>query len=200
MIKLGDENSHPNGLFEEYKPTLLVDPLTYPALQLEIYKYGIPYVLVCAEQNYNYYNDGICQESDWIVTKMEAANVAEYTKTDDQGAIVDLADFVDADRRNKAAKKNMKMSGNIRFDGDGFNWDSLLKLCEALNLEKQGRNYAFVQSSDEKFTYYTIDFITNPYETKRANLEDSDTVYPAVKLVALSGPTHAEEVASIRLS
>lgn len=185
-VLLGKEGN--KSIWDEYKATLLVDPSKYPVVQLEIYKYGIPYVLVLAEKNNNFYNYEICQESDWVVTKIEAANVVEYTKTNDQGAIVDLADFVDVDSRNKAAKKNMKMSGNIRFDGEGFNWESLLKLCEALNLEKRGRNYAFVQSSDEQFTYYTIDFILNPYEGNKSSPDDLDVRYPAVRLIATFDP------------
>lgn len=150
---------------EEYKPTLLIDPSVNATLQFDVYKYGIPYVRLTCSTVKNLYNTSITQESDWIVTKINAADVSTLMNEDGTAK-----EYVDADGLNKAAKQNIFMSGNINFSGQGFTWDSLRILCNALGLTinknswTSNNNNSFKQSSDEKFTYYTIILYANPYQ------------------------------------
>lgn len=150
---------------EEYKPTFLVDPTVNPEMYFDVAKYGIPYVRITCKAVTNVYNTGIAQESDWVITKVQAADISALMNEDGS-----TKDYIDADGLNKAAKQNIVMSGNINFSGQGFTWDSLRILCNALGLTinqnswSSTNNNSFQQSSDDKFTYYTISLYANPYQ------------------------------------
>jgi hypothetical protein len=173
-----------NAITEEYKPTLLMDPSRYKEICFDISKYGIPYVRFEFVYTNGVYNVDITQESDWIVNGVRAADVSSYINQETNSA----PEFVDVDGRNKAAKQNIYMSGNIAFGGDGFTWDSLMLLCNALRLSKGAKYHGFVQSSDTQFTYYTISLYTNPFEAD-PNASTNEKLYvPTTRLIATFDP------------
>lgn len=168
----------------EYQPTLLIDSGRNSKLYLYVSKYNIPYVTLTFASVGKVYNNKILQQSDWVMNRIVAGKVTSY-KADQNGK---LPAFVDVDGRNKAAKQNIVISGGISFGGDGFTWESLMTLCKALNLKEGSDRNGFVQSSDSKFTYYTIRLNTNsincdaPYNTEKM-------VYsPVTRLVATFDP------------
>jgi hypothetical protein len=177
---------------EEYKETLLVDPTKCRNISFDITKYGIPYVHLDFSYLNGVYNTRITQEADWVVNGIKAADVTEYVLGDEKtrkknaknGVEIALPEYYDSDGLNKAAKKNMVMSGDIRFSGEGFNWDSLMVLCNALNLGEKDRKQGFFQSSDDKFAYYTIVLCTNPENTNPQAFSDENIMFPMLKLVA----------------
>lgn len=164
-VTLAAKSSSKTPPAEEYKPTLLIDPSVNATLWFDVSKYGIPYVRITCQLVKNLYNTSITQESDWIITKISAADVSNLVNEDNTPK-----EYVDADGLNKAAKQNIVMSGNINYSGQGFTWDSLRILCHALGLDinkgswTSNNNNRFQQSSDEKFTYYTIFLSANPYQ------------------------------------
>lgn len=186
-VTLGDNKK---ALPEEYKPTLLVDPSTYDVIYFDVTKYGIPYVRFEFVKTSQIYNNKIRQESDWIMNGVKAADVSSYAVNpeDDDELLEVIPSFVDADMLNKAAKQNIFMSGNIAFGGDGFTWDSLMLLCNALQLEEDAREHGFEQSSDDNFTYYTISLHTNPFEYNVGYVEEEKVTMPTTRLVATFDP------------
>lgn len=172
----------------DYQPTLLVDPSKYDEIYLDVSKYGIPYVRFEFIETSNICNTKITQESDWVMNGVTAADVSSYQTVNDDGDVVDTQDFVDADGLNKAAKKNMYMSGNIAFGGEGFTWDSLMLLCSALQLVEDESPHGYEQSSDKNFTYYTIELLTNAFQ-RSGTIVGSDKIYcPVTRLVATFDP------------
>ena len=177
-ITLSTGNSNKVPPAEEYKPTLLVDPSVNKELWFDVSKYGIPYVRITCQSINKLYNNSITQESDWIVTKISAADVSLLVNENNTPK-----EYVDADGLNKAAKQNMIISGNINCSGEGFTWDSLRVFCNALGLTINKNSWSstntnsFKQSSDEKFTYYTIMLCANPYQyDSRFDGEKHETV------------------------
>lgn len=175
--------------YEDYQPTLLVDPANNGIIYLNVYKYGIPYVRLLFSSVNGLYNLKITQEADWIVTGVGASDVSSYKYASDGETLLEnVPEFVDKDGRNKAAKKNIYMSGDISFGGGNFNWESLMTFCNALQLTENYNRHGFVQSSDNTFTYYTIYLIANPFEYNE-NAADANTVlFPYIKLVATFDP------------
>ena len=177
---------------EEYRATYLVDPTKCKNISFDVTKYGIPYVHFDFHVLNYYYNTRITQEADWVLNGVQAADVTEYVlgdaKTQKQnakkGIEVEIPEYFDDDGRNKAAKKNMRMSGEILFSGDGFNWESLMVLCNALNLGEKDKKQGFKQSSDDKFAYYTITLCTNPENTYPNAFSSEEVVFPMITLVA----------------
>ena len=171
----------------------MIDPLKDPVLYLFIYKYDVPYVQCTFESvkgDYTYtdewlksfakedrvvklYNNLIDQEQDWVLTAIQPA---DCTFLVDQELVYQegyqLPSYVDEDWKSKGAKNNMVTNGNIKFGGEGFTWDSLMTLCDALELkmkDKGGKSWraktsfvsneracVYEQTSDAEFTYYTI--------------------------------------------
>jgi hypothetical protein len=169
----------------EYKPTLLVDPSKNKAMLIIVSKYGIPYVGFDFYSVNDLYNTKITQESDWILNGIGAAYVGDMVDETTGTA----PDYVDADGRNKAAKQNIYMSGNIAFGGEGFTWESLMILCDALQLVEGNRVHGFKQSSDENFTYYTIQLCANPFELLKDGESYGDFVaVPVIQLIATFDP------------
>lgn len=206
-------------IFEDYLGKNLIDPLVNKTLYLFIYKYDVPYVQ-CTFQNvegkltYNSYNsvsstanatvdstvrlfnDLIEQEQDWQLT---AIAPADCTFLVDQELVVTpeytLPTYVDEDWRSKGAKNNMVTNGNIKFGGEGFTWDSLMTLCNALELsmlDKDGKTWRakttyitneraniYEQISDEKFTYYIINLPINYFFTQK----NGDQVIPIANII-----------------
>ena len=175
-------------LWDEYQGKKLIDPLVDKVLYLFIYKYDVPYVQCVFESisgaptytgtnneetKVKLYNNLIDQEEDWVLT---AISPADCTFLVDQELVTQpgyqLPSYVDADWRSKGAKNNMVTNGNIKFGGEGFTWDSLMTLCNTLELtmkEKGGKSWrakttlisneracTYEQTSDAQFTYYTI--------------------------------------------
>lgn len=178
---------------QEYKETLLVDSGKTNMLTLQINKYGIPYTSFEFKRVNGLYNSDIIQESDWIVNGVKATNVDAYKTVDENGQVVQGPTIVDSDSLNKAAKKNMFMSGNIAFGGEGFTWESLMLFCDALQLEEGKNGHGYKKSSDANFTYYTIEFVTNPFEFgKEFETNENGTlknvIAPTTKLVATFDP------------
>lgn len=188
-VKLGTSNKV---VAEEYKGTYLVDPTKCKNISFDVTKYGIPYVHFDFAVLNGYYNTKITQESDWVMNGIQAADVSTYVlgdaktqrKNKKNGVEPTLPAYYDADGRNKAAKKNIIMSGDIAFSGDGFNWDSLMIFCNALSLGEKQKKQGFVQSSDDNFAYYTITLCTNPENTNEYAFSDESVVFPTMKLVA----------------
>lgn len=168
----------------EYEPTRLVDPKKNKTIYFDVSKYGIPYVRFYFTSVNYLYNYSITQESDWIMNGVHAADVSNY-KTSSKEA---PTDFVDVDGLNKAAKKNIVMSGGIAFGGEGFTWDSLMVLCDALQLQENGRKHGFSKSSDQYFTYYTIYLYSDPFEYNEKYIYSNQIYIPITKLVATFDP------------
>lgn len=173
-------------IWDEYLGSKLIDPSVNNTMYLFIYKYDVPYVQ-CTFKNvqgsptYSSYGSGgnttvkmynnlIDQERDWVMTGIAPA---------DCSFLVDLTTlyvppYVDEDWNSKGSKNNMVTNGNIKFGGEGFTWDSLMTLCDALELTmtenaqnswgwrgtttevSNTRACTYQQTSDDKFTYYTI--------------------------------------------
>lgn len=176
---------------QDYQETYLVDPTKTKTIVLHIKKYGIPYVTIKFNVLSGWYNTRITQEADWVCNEIQAADVVEYVEKlnaekqkENKNAEIVMPEYYDADGRNKAAKKNMVMSGNIRFSGEGFNWESLMILCNALNLGEKDRKQGFAQSSDDKFAYYTITLCTNPENTNQHAFSEETVTFPMITLVA----------------
>ena len=177
---------------EEYRPTFLVDPAKCKNISFDVTKYGIPYVHFDFHVLNYWYNTRITQESDWVLNGVKAADVTEYVlgdaktqkKNAKNGVEVPIPEYFDSDGLNKAAKKNMVMSGDIRFSGEGFNWESLMILCNALNLGEKDKKQGFKQSSDDKFAYYTITLCTNPENTNERAFSEEQVTFPMIKLIA----------------
>ena len=171
----------------DYDAQRLIDPDTTSTLYLFILKYDVPYVqctFQSVEGDMTYrpsakmgeqsirvkmFNNLIDQEKDWILTKISAADCT---------FLVDLETYyvppyVDSDWKSKGSKNNMVTNGNIRFGGEGFDWDSLMTLCKALGLVmydvkatynwrgtttqvSNAKASSYLQHSDSAFTYYTI--------------------------------------------
>lgn len=171
---------------EQYQPTYLIDPSVVNIVLFDVAKYGIPYVRFEFRSVSSIYNNQITQESDWVVNAVRAADVSAYIPEEGQ-----TPSFVDSDGRNKAAKNNIYMSGNIALGGS-FTWESLMKLCNALNLEWGGKYNSFNRSSDSQFRYYTITLISNPFEDGAEDAQfryDPDELYvPCIRLVATFDP------------
>lgn len=152
---------------EEYKGTLLVDPDTYKVIFFDVAKYGIPYVRFEFEKVNDLYNNRITQESDWVMNGVCAADVSSYAMSEDgETPLENPPSFVDVDGKNKAAKQNMYFSGDVSFAGEGFNWDSLWTLVDALELVENEKRGGFVQSSDDNFVYYTMTLHTDIFELR----------------------------------
>ena len=95
----GDVYNQDNNIVEEYQSTLLLDPLTYGTLYLDVVKYGIPYVRFEFRQAKPIYNYKITQEADWVLNGVQAADVSAYatvTETE-EGEVYEAPDFVDVD-------------------------------------------------------------------------------------------------------
>jgi hypothetical protein len=189
-IKFGEgEEAEP----VEYQPTLLVDPSTYNMLYLDVTKYGIPYVRFEFANN-EIVNSRITQEADWVVNGAQAASLAGtvYLEGSEEDGYSTAYDFVDVDGRNKAAKKNVRMSGNVALGGEGFTWDSLMKLCQALQLEDYAEDYVdenyFHQTSDANFTYYTLMLNTNPFAANPKLPKIGEIDYQITRLIATFDP------------
>jgi hypothetical protein len=180
-VTIGKSNKAVPG---EYQPTLLIDPNKNNILFFDVAKYGIPYVrFEFMAVNY-LYNTKITQESDWVVNGMGSAYVPAPSKKNEAAP-----DYRDVDGRNKAAKQNIVLSGDIALGGDGFTWDSLMTMCNALQLTEGSREHGFIQSSDKDFTYYTITWSANPYEIYGADTFTNETVvFPQTRLVATFDP------------
>jgi hypothetical protein len=173
----------------EYQKTLLVDPSTYRVIYFDVAKYGIPYVRFEFKMANNTYNTRITQESDWVMNGVKAADVSSYGLSEDgKEQLETIPSFVDADGLNKAAKQNIYMSGNIAFGGEGFNWDSLMLLCNALELVEDERHHSFKQSSDDNFTYYTIMLYTNIFESNPEYIDEEKVYFPCTRLIATFDP------------
>lgn len=174
---------------QDYEATRLIDPSKFKVIFLDVSKYGIPYVRFEFRRVNGVCNQKITQESDWILNGVYAADVSAYGMSEDgKTPIENPPSFVDVDGRNKAAKKNIVMTGNIAFGGDGFTWDSLMLLCEALELEEGANEHGFKQTSDENFTYYTIVLGTNMFESDDSLLDESKMIMPYTRLVATFDP------------
>ena len=178
---------------EPYQETLLIDPAKNSKIVVKVCKYGLPYVTLTFAKVNKLYNFRITQESDWIVTAIQAADVSEYMYETVEGSKKKqlkekMPEFVDVDGLNKAAKQNMFMNGNISFGGGNFNWESLMKFCKALGLVEGSKKHGFTQSSDKQFTYYTIYFAANPFEKEHVNVYDDEVQVPWIKLVATFDP------------
>ena len=176
---------------ENYQETYLVDPARSKMIILHIKKYGIPYVTINFNVLNGWYNTRITQESDWVCNGIQAADVTQYIealnaarKKENKNAELIIPEYYDVDGLNKAAKKNMVMSGDIRFSGEGFSWESLMILCNALNLGEKDRKQGFKQSSDDKFAYYTITLCTNPENTNAHAFSEEDVAFPMITMVA----------------
>lgn len=173
----------------DYEPTRLIDPDKNKVMYLDVSKYGIPYVRFEFKKVNNVFNYKITQESDWILNGVYAADVSAYGfASDGETPLENPPSFVDSDGRNKAAKKNIVMTGNIAFGGDGFTWDSLMLLCQSLGLVEDANEHGFKQSSDENFTYYTIVLGTNMFESDDSLLDESKMIMPYTTLVATFDP------------
>ena len=162
-----------------YTPTYLVNPGIYGTINFLIYKYNIPYVYFTFKAT-NIYNLGITQESDWIVNAANIANVSDHINAETGLPL----SYVDVDGLNKAAKKNVRMSGNILFSGEGFTWDSLETLCLALGLPEGARSAGYQQSSNKQFGYYTVTYRVNPFEFDENLLAYTGVAVPIVTYVA----------------
>lgn len=174
---------------KSYEPTRLIDSSKNKTIYMVVSKYGIPYVQFEFAKVNNVFNTGILQESDWIVNGVKAANVSSYgMSSDGKTKLENPPEFVDVDGLNKAAKKNMVMSGNIPFGGDGFTWESLNLLCEALELTEGANEHGFKKTSDKQFTYYTIVLGTNMFESDDSLFDESKMVMPYTTLVATFDP------------
>ena len=173
---------------KEYQPTLLVNPSSTKMLCLSVYKYGIPYVVFDFHTGGGQYVSGITQASEWVMNGVEAESLKKYASSKKGAEAAKIATIMDVDGRNKIAKKNIYMSGNITFGGDGFTWDSLITLCNALNLEEGGSYNSFKRSSDSNFTYYTIILTTNAFNANPELLNEAKVTFPCVKLVATFDP------------
>ena len=183
-----------NAGLQEYQETLLVDPTKNGTLFLDVYKYAVPYVRFEFKCVSKLYNDEIKQEADWVVNGVKASDVSAYKTVDANGQVILDNTIVDADMLNKAAKKNIFMSGNVAFGGEGFTWDSLMMFCNALQLEEDKAGHGYRKSSDENFTYYTIEFATNPFEFNNIPYERNEDgtiislMAPTTRLVATFDP------------
>ena len=184
-IVIGD-----NDVSESYQPTYLVDPARASRITFYVTKYGIPYVTFDFAVVSDLYNTRITQESDWVMNGLGAADVTNYVMNSEQNknakedSDIIFPEYYDADGRNKAAKKNIIMSGNIAFSGAGFSWESLMVLCNALNLGEKNRKQGFIQSSDDKFAYYTITLCSNPENTNPHAFAEENVRFPMITLVA----------------
>ena len=134
------------------------------------------------------YNTRITQEADWVVNGVRAADVSAYATNSNGVENFKIPDFVDVDGLNKAAKQNIVMNGNIAFGGDGFTWESLMLLCNALQLNEGKSVNGFKQSSDKKFTYYTITLCTNPFEYNPEAITNNTVYAPTTRLIATFDP------------
>lgn len=174
-------------LWLDYDAPRLIDPDVTNTLYLFIMKYDVPYVqctFQCVEGDMTYrpngqmneqkiqvkmFNNLIDQEKDWVLTRISAA---DCTFLVDQQTYY-VPPYVDVDWNSKGAKNNMVTNGNIRFGGEGFDWDSLMTLCKALGLVmydvkatynwrgttaqvSNAKASSYLQHSDNSFTYYTI--------------------------------------------
>lgn len=178
-------------VYEYYEPTALIDPSKQSYLQLDVAKYGIPYVSFEFVST-NLYNYKITQESDWYLNGVTAAYVRDYAPTEQEikeGTNKVAPDFVDVDYKNKAAKKNIILSGNIAMNGEGFTWETLMKLCSALELSEGKSRHGFTQTSDNQFTYYTINILSSPYSTEEmAATTETGMTLPYAQLIAKFDP------------
>lgn len=165
--------------YYDYTPTYLVNPSIFKTLYLVVYKYDIPYMYFTFHST-RIYNTGITQESDWVVNAAQASYVGDHINQETG----ELLSYVDVDGLNKAAKKNMRMSGNILFSGEGFTWKSLEILCHALGLPEGVKSAGYEQSSNRQFAYYTIEFRANPFEVDETLLGYTGVNVPIVQLVA----------------
>ena len=183
-----------NNTYDEYKPTLLVDPAKNPKMMLLVSKYGIPYVTFECCMAYNMYNTRIVQESDWVVNGLSAAYLDEYvpdpyaTDQSAQTTPTELPAYVDVDFKNKAAKKNIIMSGDIAFGGEGFTWDSLMLFCNAIGLKENSTEHGYVQSSDSQFTYYTINILADQIQLVDQGNNYIVEYMPYIRLIATFDP------------
>ena len=176
VVQLGDES------IMNYEPTRLIDPRACNTLYLIVYKYGYAYMFFQFTST-ALYNTRITQESDWVMNSLSPAYVNDVVNED--GVI---PAFVDTDGMNKAAKKNILISGNISLGGEGFTWDSLMIFCEALELVEGQNIHGFTQSSDDGYTYYTINLYSNPFEAN-PDLPTEGYVYsPTIRLIAKFDP------------
>lgn len=189
VVRIGEDSETPP---VEYQPKLLIDPDRHGAIYLDVSKYGIPYVCFEFKSRWGMYNDMITQESDWVMNGVRAANVSAYMYDANGNVNMEAAPtFVDEDGLNKAAKQNIYMSGNIALGGEGFSWDSLMLLCNALELVNKGwSGNSFEQSSDENFTYYTLTMTANVFDIDPDLISSQpDSIEaPCIRLVATFNP------------
>lgn len=200
-----DENAQFPYIFTTYEKDFLVDPSVSDTLYLFIYKYDVPYVQITCKktegkstygtnQIVRLYNTQIDQEKDWIITGVAPA---DCTFLVDQSQVPHpIPSYVDVDWNSKGSKDNIVTDGNIKFGGEGFTWDSLVTLCNALELSSQTQQAqswrkkttevtnteasTYLQTSDEQFTYHTLYLPINKF-FKQAS---GDYAIPIAKLTA----------------
>ena len=175
---------------KEYQPTLLINPLSTGLIYFNVYKYNIPYVVFDFSAGDGRYVSRITQESEWIMNGAAAASLSLYAQNNETDAELSakIVEITDVDGRNKIAKQNMYMSGNIAFGGEGFTWNSLMLLCDALNLVEDDYYHSFSQSSNSEFTFYTIILHTNIFDSNLESNLSTKYVFPSIKLVATFDP------------
>ena len=173
---------------KEYQPTLLVNPSSTKLLCLSVYKYGIPYVVFDFQAGDGRYVSEITPESEWVMNGVEAESLKKLVSSKKGDEAEKIKKLMDIDDRNKIAKQNIYISGDIALSGRGFTWDSLLSLCNALNLEEGGSYNSFKQSSDKSFMYYTIVLATNVFNEAPELFDEVKLTIPCVKLVATFDP------------
>lgn len=198
-------------IWDVYEPNKLIDPTVDNEIHLFIYKYDVPYVqctfqlsegksTYSTNQIIRMYNNQIDHEKDWVLTKISPADCRFLVDITSENP-PPLPSYIDIDKKSLGSKNNMITDGNIKFGGEGFTWDSLRTLCDALDLTSQteevtswrkqtsevSNNQActFLTESDENFTYYTI-FLPINHFFKQAS---GDYAIPIAKLTATFNKT-----------
>lgn len=141
-----------SGDYRTYAPIYLISSELVNKETILIYKHGIPYVQLNISNFYGA-NLGINQESDLVITGVQILPPKHEVYTDKKDVL------------NKAAKRNVWLSGGFSFSGDNYEYLTLPKIFELWGLPEgggyTGDSEYYTEADDEAFYYiaelYCID-------------------------------------------